>query len=318
MRDERYLQELTWRYDKMGRTFKTKSLWSPCISSIEPENIQAVFGSRADQWGVQPLRLSAQSAFCGHGFITTDGPVWERSRALLQPSLNGKNAIDLAALERLLTAMMARFPPDGSTFDLQPMLFSLFLDNAILFLFGESVEAVSEDISTEREDFLNAFDHCMFGSAVRIALGPLKPLYRLVDSKWLTACDTTHRFVERYVQKALQYRWSHDKHGESEMASTGQTPHVLLCDMAKLTDDPLELRDGLLQALMAAQKTTAALISNVFFLLARHPAVWQTLREEVLLLGDSNVDQQSLQSLDYLSNILKESRVLSQTCLLFA
>ena len=44
--------------------------------------------------------------------------------------------------------------------------------------------------------------------------------------------------------------------------------------MAQKTEDKKELRNEILQALMAAQETTAALISNVFFLLSRNEFIW--------------------------------------------
>ena len=120
-----YLPELTKRYNTLGNTFSTKSLGSSSINSIEPENLKAVFSSKFNDWGVEPVRLPAQDPFCGRGFITTDGAAWEHSRSLLRPSFNRETALDLPSLEQSLKKVIDRIPRDGSTFDLQPMLFSL-------------------------------------------------------------------------------------------------------------------------------------------------------------------------------------------------
>lgn len=120
-----YLPELTRRYARMGNTFSTKSLGTSSINSIEPENLKAVFSSNFSDWGVEPVRLPAQNPFCGRGFITTDGAAWEHSRLLLKPSFNKDTAVHLPTLEGHLEKLIARIPRNGSTFDLQPLLFSL-------------------------------------------------------------------------------------------------------------------------------------------------------------------------------------------------
>lgn len=123
--ENRYLPELVRRYKDHGSTFEVNSLGSSKINSIAPENLQAVWSSKFKDWGVGPIRLPALDPFCGSGFITTDGPVWEHSRALLKPSFNRANMTDLAALEKYLRMVIDRIPRDGSTVDLQPLLFSL-------------------------------------------------------------------------------------------------------------------------------------------------------------------------------------------------
>jgi len=155
----------------------------------------------------------------------------------------------------------------------------------------------------------------MLGSGIQIALGPFRFLYRYIDSKWLGSCKITHRFAEKYVQKALRYRQIFAEEGSQlrKKAEGTRKPYVLLFGMTEQTDDPIELRNEILQALMAAQETTAALISNVFFLLSRNEPIWQRLRKEVVALGLADLDQETLQGMDYLRNVLNESEHLSST-----
>lgn len=101
------------------------------INSIEPENVRTVFSSKWNDWGVEAVRLPAQLPFCGRGFITTDGAAWEHSRSLLRPSFYKGNAVHLPTLELYLQQVLDRIPKDGSTVDLQPLLYSLFRSTAI-------------------------------------------------------------------------------------------------------------------------------------------------------------------------------------------
>lgn len=153
----------------------------------------------------------------------------------------------------------------------------------------------------------------MLGSGIRIALGPFKFLYPCLDPKWLQSCNITHQFADKYVHKALRHRQARveDASQEKEAAAVNRKPYVLLFGMAEQTTDKTQLRNEILQALMAAQGTTAALISNVFFLLSRNEPVWEQLRKEVVALRVEELDQESLQGMKSLRNILNESKHLS-------
>lgn len=151
-----------------------------------------------------------------------------------------------------------------------------------LFYFsGDSVGSLSRKASEQDETFLKAFDHAMLGSGIRIALGPFKFLYPLMDKQWIRSCRMTYQLAETYVNKALQHRQVTMKAKEKETEPSLKS-YILLYGIAEQTNDKIELRNGILQALMAAQETTASLISNVFFLLSRHPRVWHRLRKEVV------------------------------------
>lgn len=145
----------------------------------------------------------------------------------------------------------------------------------------------------------------MYGSGFCIALRPFRFLCR--DSRWPESCKKTHEFGEKYVTKALNYRCEFlSNNGHSREFSDKQRRPILLYAMAEQTEDQTELRNRILQALMAAQETTAVLISNVFFLISRHPLVWQQPRTEVLALGERALDIDVLQKMGYLRNVIHE------------
>ncbi|KAL9095482.1 MAG: hypothetical protein Q9165_002353 [Trypethelium subeluteriae] len=103
----------------------------------DAENVQAIFGYKSREWGVSPFRLAAMGPFCGEGVLTADGQVWEHSRALLKPAFHKNSISDLTAFETLLDQALAKIPHDASTFHLQPLLMSLFVDTSATFLLGE-------------------------------------------------------------------------------------------------------------------------------------------------------------------------------------
>ena len=64
--------------------------------------------------------------FCGIGYITSDGKPWERSRAMLMPSLALSKMEDLTSFGIAVDEFLNLLPPSGVTVDL-----SLTLDELV-------------------------------------------------------------------------------------------------------------------------------------------------------------------------------------------
>jgi len=114
-----YLPDLVERYQKIGRTWSALDFGSGMIASVEPENLKAVWSTNSQDWGVQSVRLKAMMPFVGQGFISMDGPKWEQSMNMLQPSFRRSNISDLEPFEKCLGEMIRQIPTNGSTVDLQ-------------------------------------------------------------------------------------------------------------------------------------------------------------------------------------------------------
>jgi len=136
-----------------------------------------------------------------------------------------------------------------------------------------------------------------------MGLGPLMFLHR--DAKWHESNKTVHKFIDKYVDEALERKKLGDK---ERLDGSGRQRPVLLDAMAEQSDDKMQLRNEALQAFIAAHETTACLISNIFYMLARHPLIWKKLREEVLTLGEVPLDFEVPMKLKYLRNVINESK----------
>jgi len=287
------------RYKENGSTFETKTLGAPTICSCEPDNIQSVFASNARNWGVS-YRLSALDAYCGKGFLTTDGPEWERSRQLFSSSFSRANIKDHTTYEHYVQLMVKQIPRDRSTIDLQQLIFSLYLDTATLFLFGESFESLARGLNGDAQEFVESFAYSLGGGGLRMALGPLKFLHR--DKKWHESNARNHAFIDKYVDSALERK----ANGRLGKSNDSKRP-VLLDLMAEQMGDRVQLRNEATQAFVAAHETTACLISNVVFLLARHPDVQARARDEVLSVKTTQLDFDAVMKMKYLQNVINES-----------
>lgn len=124
MKENRFLPAMQDQFQRYGPTFQTIMFGSPVVNTAEPKNLQAAF-TNSNDWGVEPDRIGSLEPFCGRGFISADGPSWERARRLLLPTFKASNLQDFSAFEVSLEKFLKGVPGDGSTVDLQPLLYTL-------------------------------------------------------------------------------------------------------------------------------------------------------------------------------------------------
>ncbi|KAI0974116.1 cytochrome P450 alkane hydroxylase-like protein [Xylaria arbuscula] len=287
-------------HERYGQSFKINPwIVEPSIFTIAPENLK-VMSSRDSDWGIQPARLPAMEHFCGRGFLTTDGLEWRAARQSIRPVFAKSNAVDIGVLRRELNNMCGQIPTDGSTVDLQPLLYVMFLNTSLYFLMGICPDTESSQAPCSTKEFIEAFHSALFWTMVRIVLGGA---WRLVpQGKYLRACRTAHSFIDHYIEQGLrESERGHEENINMEMK-------VSLIDyLAASTNDVQFIRSQTIQGMMASQETTSALLGNTIFLLARHRRYWQQIREEALVLGEGNLTLDGLHDNRVFRNILLES-----------
>jgi cytochrome P450 len=78
--------------------------------------------------------------------------------------------------------------------------------------------------------------------------------------------------------------------------------------LAKETSDRSLLTSQLLNVFFAGRDTPAVALTNIFFLLARHPDVWIKCREEVQGLKKEALNFEKLKSLRYIQHVINEGK----------
>lgn len=199
--------------------------------------------------------------------------------------------------------MIARIPKDGSTVDMQPLFFSLTLDSATEFLFGTSVNSLrnpSEDSPTYI--FGKSFDQA------QMSLGQTSRMLPRVQSykEFKKCCDTCHEFVDQYIRQALDRIKAEESGEKKSNGKSNKERYVFLDELAKSTNDPLRLRDELLNVLLAGRDTTASLLSNTWHVIARRPEIWAKLQAEVATLNGERPTYATLRNMQYLKYVLNE------------
>ncbi|KAG5965151.1 hypothetical protein E4U57_004396 [Claviceps arundinis] len=298
------LEEATARFKKYGNTFRSRQFLQSTIMTIEPDNIKTILALKFDDYGIGH-RIKDFGPLLGLGIFDADGQHWHSSRALIRPNFTRDQVADLAAFERLIPDLFSLIPRDGkTTVDLQDIFFCYTIDSATEFLFGQSVGSLKK-IPDAEISFAEAFNCAQDAVRMRVLLGPLYIFGR--DPK-TAKCETICRDIAQQFAEGAIEAVEHQRENQTDDETHEKpTKYVFAHELARRTSDKRRIRDELMNVLLAGRDTTASLLSNLFFMLAKNPVVWAKLQAEVATLEGRLPTFEELRKLKYLRCCLNES-----------
>ncbi|CAI7671322.1 unnamed protein product [Penicillium discolor] len=305
--EHRFLELIRGWHRSYGPTFKARVANRNLIFTVEPKNIQTALALKFKDFGIGSARINALRPFMGQGIFGVDGSKWEHARALLRPNFSRIQINDTELYESHVAELIDRIPRDGSTVDLLPLFLNGTLDTATEFLFGESAHSQCGEESSAGVEFAKAFDFAQYVAGIRFRLGFLGTFYR--RKEYLKAIKDTRAYVERFVQKTIDYRVAVNsgQDVDRDIKRLTESRYVFSYELSKQTLDKTNITDQLFSIMFAGRDTTANLLGTVFFVLAKEPEVWTILRKEVLALDGRKPSFEDLKSMTYLTWVLNET-----------
>ncbi|KAH7402392.1 cytochrome P450 [Phaeosphaeria sp. MPI-PUGE-AT-0046c] len=295
-----------------GHTFQSFPFGRRVVTTISPRNIQTVLSLEHEKFGVGPIRRPAE-AMVGKGIISNDGIVWEHGRSLIRPAFARSQIADRVMFERHVERLLALLPQDNGVVDLQPLFDRLILDASSEFIFDESFDSLSPNSPIQSQKFMDAFNTAQKGVGIRVILGRMKFLV-MHDRKFEESCAIIKQYTRRHIDRALAR--------QEEQKRDNARKNVLVYEVAEETTDRSDLTSQLLNVFFAGRDTPAVALTNLFFLLARHPDVWKRCKEEVQGLDREDLSFEKLKSLRYIQHVINEAMRLlppvaaqTRTCL---
>ena len=294
-------------------TMYQKQLFTDLIQTIEPENLKTLLALNFKDWSLGERRKKAFYPLLGWGIFTTDGAAWQHSREMLRPNFVRSQVGDLATFEIHVDQLIKAIPKDGSTVDLQELFFQLTMDSATELLFGESTNCLGEGTTSEASaTFAECWNRGQEAIAEVARSGGLAKW--LVKPQFKKDAKFVHEFVDRFVRKGLEHRKNLlDLEKAGAVKEEEGERYIFLHELVKQTSDPVQIRSELLNIFLAGRDTTASLLGNVWFILARRPDIWKKLRAEVDALDGKRPTYQQIKDMKYLRWLLNECTSRSLT-----
>jgi hypothetical protein len=217
------------------------------------------------------------------------------------------------------------------------------MDTATEFLFGKSINSLRPDATAESKQFSWAFDYALGCIAQKMRFGKFHWLYH--GRRYTEACKYIHDHVRPIIRHAVEYRQA-KKYVDNdalmmknyrkgaravnpEKTALSYSPsleeskdgnlngiakendqeerYVFLYELAKQTASEQELRDQVINTLIAGRDTTASLMSSTLFILSRRPDIWAKLRAEFAFLSGNPPTFEQIKELKYLRFVLNET-----------
>ncbi|KAL4755728.1 cytochrome P450 [Aspergillus foveolatus] len=264
---------------------------------LRPENVEAVLSTNFQDYGFG-ARREIFAPLLGNGIFTQEGPSWKHSRELLRKQFSRVQNRSLTHFHEHVDNLVACLPA-GRVIDLQPLFFNLTLDTTTALLFGKSVYSLRADTDqdTDNKLFAESFNIAQEGLAKRFRIAPWHFLYN--PPGFRKACANVHRFVEQYL----------DSLNLGEEDTLDDKSHGFIKQIAQESANKEELRDQLLNVLLAGRDTTACCLAWTFRLLVRHDHAMICLRKEISsIMGESlHATREQIKKMTYLSCVIKES-----------
>ena len=282
------------------------------IFTVEAENVKTILATKFKDYKLPSTRQRGFQPLLGSGIFLTDGADWKHSRELIRPNFVRDQVADLDNFEEHLSLMIKAIPKDGkTTVDLQELFFGLTIDTATEFLFGESTNVLlgrDRPESGANIEFAEAWHR----SQIEILNLSRSSLFYRLPKHFKKDLKIVNEYVGSYVQKGLEYRRNFIRDPEKVSSHSGR--YVFMHELVKATDDPVRIRDEMLNVFLAGRDTTASLLGNMWLILARRPDIWTKLRREVdETLHGKRPTYEQLKDMKYLKAVINECMQTSHT-----
>jgi enediyne biosynthesis protein E7 len=232
----------------------------------------------------------------GDGLLTSEGELWRSQRRAVQPAFQRERVAQAAGViaeeaDRMLARWRAR---PGSTIDVVAEMTALTLGVLGRFLLraelgssghiGQAFEAIQ--------------DQAMFEMVTLNAVPPWLPLPRQLRFR------RARRDLDALVQRLVSERVDGPERGDDLLSR-------LLVTTGQEADPRVRrrrLRDELVTLLLAGHETTASTLGWTWYLVDRHPEVFERLHAEASeTLGDRMPDHEDLSRLTFTTRVVEEA-----------
>jgi cytochrome P450 len=262
-----------------------------------PEYAKHVLADNASNYHKGIGLVQAKRAI-GDGLLTSDGELWRKQRKMIQPVFQAKRiAKQAGVIADEATRLVERLRRhDGAG----PVDITQEMTGLTLGVLGQSL--LDADLSAYAgvgHSFEAVQDQAMF-EMVTLGMVPMwAPLPKQL--RFRKARENLEQVVDALVADRLA------RAGEGD----GDDVMSRLIDSTRREPDPAvgkqRMRDELVTLLLAGHETTASTLGWTFYLIDKHPHVWQRLHDEAVeVLGDRPPTYEDLHRLTYTSMVVEE------------
>ncbi|OBZ86583.1 hypothetical protein A0J61_05360 [Choanephora cucurbitarum] len=275
------------------------------IGTLDPKNVEHILKNNFENYIKGPEFHTGMMDLFGNGIFNANGEEWKYQRKTASAIFNVKNFRDqftivfVGELEIMSKAIFEEAVDRNQAVDFHETMFKFTLDSFIMLGFGVQLNSI---LTKGQVPFAHAFDEAQKNTFLRF-VNPLWPATeRLLGflMPWKASMRNNLKIVNDFARQVIQERRAQMALGEihTDLLSRFMNAQNHKGDI--LSDN--ELRDIVLNFVVAGRDTTAQALSWTFYMLMHHSRVERKLLEEV----DSSILEEDIHQLPVLYEKIKK------------
>ncbi|KAI8139811.1 cytochrome P450 [Fennellomyces sp. T-0311] len=273
-------------FERMDTLTATESAFGlpPTITTLNPANVEYVLKTNFANYVKGQQMKNAMGDLFGHGIFVANGDQWKYQRKAASHIFNVVNFRDhftdvfVKELFIMTKNIFDRKAANGKTVDFHDVMYKFTLDSFVYLGFGVQLNALA---SKEKVPFAASFDECQINCMDRF-INPFMPLLEILQPVLQPGTKSIKghlKVVDDFAFKIIAER-------RSQLAEGGEFKDLLsrFMNAKNENNQPLndrELRDTVLNFIIAGRDTTAQALSWTFYNLMLHPRVEKKLLDEI-------------------------------------
>ncbi|KAG0171862.1 Protein kinase alk2 [Apophysomyces sp. BC1034] len=251
------------------------------VGTIDPRNVEHILKTNFENYIKGPEFHSSMSDLFGDGIFNANGEEWKYQRKTASHIFNVKNFRDQFTEQEISIMkdqMLDKAVAENTVIDFHDMMYRFTLDSFIMIGFGVQLSALS---SKEKVPFAAAFDEAQKNTFLRF-VNPTWPVSeRIFDflTPWRTSMSKNLNTVDSFAREVIENRRVEHAKGVVHKDLLSR-----FMDARNPQGEPLsnnELRDIILNFVIAGRDTTAQALSWTFYMLLCHPRIEAKLFDEI-------------------------------------
>ncbi|KDR78034.1 hypothetical protein GALMADRAFT_64763 [Galerina marginata CBS 339.88] len=289
--------------EKRGSVVNLRVMWSDMLFTASPEHIKTMLATDFQNYVKGERFHYNMESVLGTGVFNSDGEMWKFHRSITRPMFTREKISHFDLFDRrafqVITKLRERLR-EGYAVDFQDLMSRFTLDSATEFLFGNNVQ----------RDAANTFAHAFLAAqeviSIRERYGWVWPLAEMFKDESYAPMQVVNAYIEPIVKEALAKKQNFPHLDKDQENPDDET---LLDHLVRVTDDPIVLKDEILNIMIAGRDTTASTLTFIIYFLSIYPAVLARLREEIIdKVGHSRrPDYDDIRDMKYLRAVINET-----------
>ncbi|CAO3678528.1 unnamed protein product [Umbelopsis ramanniana] len=256
------------------------------IGTSDPVNVEYILKTNFENYEKGPTFHNAMNDLFGHGIFNADGEQWKYQRKTAANIFNVKNfrdhftAVFLMELQYMRNDIFDVAVATGEALDFHDIMYKFTLDSFILLGFGVDLGALKQE---EKTPFAASFDAAQLNVFERL----LVPGWTIRESlakilmPWKTSMDYHVKVVDQFARKVVRDRVAETSQPDYMEKGDLLSRFIQTTNAEGQTLTETELRDILVNFVIAGRDTTAQALSWTFYELMMHVDIQEKLVKEI-------------------------------------